>query len=346
VAGHVMFYRDGGLWAAPFDLDRLELTAEPVPVLPSIGRRSAKAVFESSAEGSLFYVEPPAASEHALVWVSRDGAEEAVPIPRLATRNLGVPSQINRPPVISPDGTKVLVLHSETLWVHDLERGGWERLTGEDASEWDAAWSPGGDAAFFMSRRLGQFDLYRISLGGTRRIEALGSVGRNPNPLAWTPDGRGLIYGNPVRIWWLDDARSEPLLEAGSEARLSPDGRYLAYQIANDGLYVEVRPYPDVLSNRWRIPSRGAGAPRWSADGKHLYYMVGGAIMEVSVNTAGDFSYGEPARILEGPYLHYDVARDGRFLVVRQEDAGAGEDRARLIVVQHWMDELRRLVPN
>ncbi|HUF68695.1 MAG TPA: hypothetical protein VMM79_08550, partial [Longimicrobiales bacterium] len=235
-SGHVVFYRDGSLWAAPFDLGRLELDGEPVPVIPSVRRGEAKAMFEWSADGSLFFVEPAAPPEQVLVWVTREGAEQTVSIPAGVFRV---------PPELSPSGSILLLTQNEKIWIHDLARGVTERLTGDSASEWQGIWSPSGADVYFMSRRSGPFELYSTSLRGARSMEAIG-IG-NAFPHDWTADGRGLIYTsrsdtttNKLSIWRLAEGRSELLLDepvdegnAAGAARLSPDDRYLAYATAD-----------------------------------------------------------------------------------------------------------------
>ena len=42
----------------------------------------------------------------------------------------------------------------------------------------------------------------------------------------------------------------------------------------------------------------------------------------------------------------YDVDQNGRFLIIRNDQAEAGVDKApQIIVVQNWTEELKRLVP-
>ncbi|MGH7551662.1 MAG: hypothetical protein ACREMQ_01375, partial [Longimicrobiales bacterium] len=345
VSGYLVFYRDGSLWAAPFDLEQLELRGEPVPVLASIGRLGVKTVFEWSGNGNLFYIEPARRSQR-IVWVNRDGSEQQLSTRGLEAYDSDPNAQFQRAPVLSPDGTMMLVLHVSKLWVHGLRRGVWERLTGDAATEWFGIWSPDGAEVFFTSRRSGPFDMYRISLTGPQNIRVVGTEGGRP--LDWTPDGSGLLYSKAgLRVWWLREERSELLLESVVAAQLSPNGRYLASQLtdAAGANHIEVRPFPDMTSNRWRMPSIGATEPKWSADGNELYYLVSGAIVAVSVNAANAVPFGSPVQILDGPFLHYEIAGDGRFLVVQEDATARSDDGARVIVVQNWLEELKRLVP-
>ncbi len=107
----------------------------------------------------------------------------------------------------------------------------------------------------------------------------------------------------------------------------SPDGRWVAYQTNESGRFeVVVQPFPDA-SGRWQVSMAGGAAPRWSPDGKELYFLAPDAtMMAVPVSGAGtSFKAGtpvalSPTRIVDGGALatnrpQYAVARDGRFLI-------------------------------
>ena len=77
--------------------------------------------------------------------------------------------------------------------------------------------------------------------------------------------------------------------------------------------------------------------------------------MAVTVSTEGEFSHGVPQPLFPNKGLvigltdmaTYDVSRDGqRFLVVAEADAATGAAQAgRIIIVQNWLEELKRLLP-
>jgi Tol biopolymer transport system component len=130
---------------------------------------------------------------------------------------------------------------------------------------------------------------------------------------------------------------------------LSPDGHWLAYVSTRTGLpEVLVKGYPDGVARRLSL--NGGREPRWSADGRELFYLQGSAMMAVSVSTEGELSFEPPMqlfvattqRILTGSQVSsYDVARDGRFLMIEPLDATG----ASIVVVQNWFEELKRRVP-
>jgi len=86
----------------------------------------------------------------------------------------------------------------------------------------------------------------------------------------------------------------------------------------------------------------------WSRDGKELFYRCGNKMMAVAVETEPQFKITGNIKLFEGRYLfrasiqNYDVAPDGRFLMIQEtkESAPLG-----INVVLNWLEELERLVP-
>jgi hypothetical protein len=74
--------------------------------------------------------------------------------------------------------------------------------------------------------------------------------------------------------------------------------------------------------------------------------------MSVSVATAPTFNAGTPRPVFESADLltawgrSYDVASDGRrFLLTLNKQATRNLPPSQMIFVQHWLEELKRLVP-
>jgi Tol biopolymer transport system component len=141
-------------------------------------------------------------------------------------------------------------------------------------------------------------------------------------------------------------------------AVFSPNGRWIAYTSNEGPTEIIVRPYPNVEGGRWQISSGGGAAPRWSADGRELFYLditgSGGstaprALMAVSIADKAGFEYGTPRVVAKWPAgtsRYYDVAPDGRFLIVVPVGDGTAVPVTRFVVVQNWSQELQRLVPS
>ena len=113
-----------------------------------------------------------------------------------------------------------------------------------------------------------------------------------------------------------------------------------------------VKGYPD--GRDVRVSRNGGYEPRWSLDGRELFYLQEGSMMAVAVETEAEFSFAAPVELFTGPYFFdaasrftsYDVARDGRFLMIQPEaNAGDAPSESSIVVVQNWTEELKRLVP-
>jgi len=129
---------------------------------------------------------------------------------------------------------------------------------------------------------------------------------------------------------------------------VSPDGRWIAYTGRGSGRdEIYVRPFPNVDEGRWQISKSGGSEPLWGPDGRELFYTTERAIMVLPIDVDPTFRPGSPEVLFEGDYYfvgggrHYDIAPDGkRFLMIKS----AMKSEARIIVVQNWLEELKRLV--
>jgi hypothetical protein len=86
-------------------------------------------------------------------------------------------------------------------------------------------------------------------------------------------------------------------------------------------------------------------APRWSRDGKEIYYVERlRRLMAVPVRAQPDFSPGPPAALFEKSslrnfYPEYDVSADGKRFVLRERPPG--EPPLAIHVVHSWFEEFR-----
>ena len=211
-------------------------------------------------------------------------------------------------------------------------------------------------------------DIVRRPSDGTGEAQTLigGEAARYPH--SWSPDGRVLAFyergANAMGgrdMWTLsldDDGEPEPFLRTPFNERspsFSPDGRYLAYtsdESGDDEIYIQTFPGPGA---KVTVSRSGGHEPVWSRDGSELFFRNGRAVWAAAV-TPGASSHGldvsEPTLLFDGPYISraiqtggsqsYDVAPDGRFLMVKRDLSSSG----RLVVVLNWVEELKRLVPS
>ena len=351
-SGHLVYVAGSTLRAVRFDPVRLETRGVPVTVLPRLVTTAGGAgFFAVAADGTLAYVDAPsptAAAERTLVWVDRQGREEP----------LAAPPRAYIQPRLSPDGTRVAVAAQDEesdIWVWDLARQTLSRRTFDPANDFFPVWTPDGRRLVYNSARGSGPTLFWQPADGTGAAEALG----NGFPSGMTPDGTRVLLsigGRDQLMLAVDGPRSvQPLVQTPFNERngvVSPDGRWLAYESDSSGRFeVYVRPFPNVSAGQWLVSTAGGARARWASGGEELFYETpGGALMAVRVGPGGGiWSAGSPTRVIEGPYLtvggsirNYDVSPDGRrFLMVKASPAFAPQ----IIVVQHWGEELTRLVP-
>jgi Tol biopolymer transport system component len=360
--GHVVFARGTSLWAGSFDTRKLEFTGEPTAVLEGVEQSSLSgtAHFAVSAAGTLVYMPPRSALDvRTPVHVDRSGREAPLPIPPRAYTRLSV----------SPDGRRVALAlaspESRDIWVFDEARGTLSRLTLDPAVDTAPVWSPDGRRIAFRSEREGGGIFIKAADGAAAAERVTSSIGPSHTPYDFTPDGRRILFtelrsynDQGIGIVALTGSRSVEWLVDGpfAEVRpaLSPDGRWMAYQSDESGRYeVYVRPFPEVDSGRWPISAAGGTSPKWSPDGRELFYYDGSYLVSVAVGQGRPFAAGQPVRLFEasrfderlGPI--YDVLPDGSgFLMLRRGGLdGETVSRGEIRLVQHWTEELRTRNP-
>jgi serine/threonine-protein kinase len=353
--GHLVFVRARALFAVPFDLENLEVTGAPVPVLDGIYVSTVVDLpqFAFSQDGTLAYVAgPPGLEDRTLVWVDRNGTETALPFPA-------------RPycdPNISPDGKRLAISiqgENQDIWIYELASATMTRLTFEAAPDMAAVWMPDGKSLTFASG-VSPTTIYRKPADGGPAEEIVRSEVL-AFPLSYSPDGRTLVLhtyragtGADIEALELGDQRDpDPLLSSVRYewmAQLSPDGRWLAYVTNETGrseIYVQEFPGP---GGRWQVSTDGGEEPRWARNGREIFYRNGDSLMAVPIETEAGFKAGKPRVILTGHFadpgvvLDYDVAPDGeRFLMIKTDPE---QDQAMEIqAVPNWFEELKRLVP-
>ena len=359
-SGHLVFaLDDGSLRAVAFDRERLETIGNPVPVVEGVSVKAAGAGnYDLTENGDLFYLPGGAnVGQRTVVWVDRDGVREPISAP---PRNYTYAR-------LSPDGRRVALDSRDDendIWVWDLERETLLRLTRDPGMNRGPVWSPDGARIAFTATRDGVESIFWQAADGSGEPEMLHDT--ISFPAGFTPDGEQLLFGPQLAgagdVGVLSVNGSEPprmlLEEAFSEQnpQVSPDGRWLAYESNESGaLEIYVRPFPDVESALYPVSTSGGSRPRWSADGSELFYYVGpDTIMAVPVASADELTLGRPEVAVQGSYAiplntgtHYDVSADGRRFLLIVDDTGDDRDAPppQLVLVQHWMEEVRRLAP-
>ena len=352
--GHVLYTNsisEPNLWAIGFDPERMEVEGEPFLVMsntrqPSVSLDGTLVVQRGGGNGG----------DGEFVWVSADG--NLTPI--------GVEVSYAQQTMLSPDESRIAYSAGTPgqgdVWVHDLDRGSSSRLTFFEAMVRPAAWSPDGQelAIHYLGNSddgetVVQTHFYAADGSGTTREPIdLAAIG-------FDSDWARMVGVNPMRQESetffevaLDDPTSvsESLSHqsAGTFPSLSPDWTMLAFSESNSGdNEVFVTRYPDG-TGRWQISTTGGREPRWSADGKTLYFRstTESAILAVEVTLEPSLRFGLPEKVLDGETLNLNLASrwwptpDGqRFLAVtriEREDARP----ATISAITNWYEEFRK----
>ena len=353
--GHVVFQRlvaGRGVWAVPFDVDRLEKTGDPFLV-------AADAAWPSvSQDGTLIYTRADLVSvSMQLVIVDRMGRD---------VRTVGEPATALSLPQASADGSRIAVTaRDETgrrdVFLYDVKTGTRSRLTfGADAV--GLRWV-GNEIMFVTSGgRTPDADIAIVSAdgGGSPR-----TIVENAVDAAVSPDRRWVVFYRPVQGHGSDVFRlavdpktlspapgqaPQPLLDGAWNERapqVSPKGDMLIYESEETGrreLYLTT--FPGAVG-KWQISMGGVDLSFWHPAGDRILYIQGGHIYEVPVTFSPSVTIGQRQVVLEEANTRALLSQlahilpDGRsFVVVRRPDAD-GESLNVITVVQNWFEDFR-----
>ncbi len=357
-SGHLLFTQAGALMAVPFDLQRLEIAGNPVPVVDGLlvhgssNSISSSTDYSLSSNGTLVYV--PGSSRNApvhLEWVTRDGAE--LPLPAAP--------HVYVLPKISPDGKRIAIGITEKdaqLYIYDIARDTLNRFTFQGSNNLGSLWTPDGKRIAYISNSTGPRNIFWQLADGTGGLERLNTSPQLSIPGSWSPDGKVLAYAiiDPhmgYDIWTLtpSDHKTQIFLQTKfneSAPQFSPDGHWLAYSSDESGhSEIYVVPYPGP-GGKWQISSDGGREPLWNRNGRELFFRNGNKMMAAPIDTQHAFSAGTPKTLFQGQYVtlsnstpNYDVTADGQKFLMLKTTAPP----AQINVVVNWFEELKQKVP-
>jgi eukaryotic-like serine/threonine-protein kinase len=354
--GHIVYVSGGTMYAVAFDPASLRVGGDPFPVVQGIATAGTGAAnYSVSDSGTLVHIPRGSArSDRALIWVTRDGGEELLPLPKRAYFALR----------ISPEGRRVAldIRDQETdIWVWDLVGQTLTRLTFTPGLESFPVWTPEGKRIAYNRQAEG---LFIRPADGTGEESLLSKSDLIQFAQSFTPDGKSLVVTrqqatNDLALITTDGVgKTTPLVETSfieGLAEISPDGRWLAYQSDESGQdQIYVRPFPNVNDGRVLVSRDGGSKPVWSPRGGELFYLDGkSALIAVPVTTGAAFSMGTPKKLFNAGYFSanqarsYDVTRDGqRFLFIKDaallEATNPNATPASIVVTLNWLTELEK----
>ncbi|HZM97712.1 MAG TPA: protein kinase [Vicinamibacterales bacterium] len=369
--GHLLYAREGVLFARRFDPVRLE-SGEAVPVLEGVRRPSfvgqdtvmPTAYYDVSLNGSSIYVpgSPTLSLQRNLAML--DGNSRFVPIK--------VQPRAYDSPRVSPDSRQLAVGIDDgrdaQVWVYDLAGANPIRQLTQTGHNRFPVWSPDSRYIVFQSDREGDLAIFRQRADGSDSPERLSKpeAGVAHAPDSWSPDGGTLLVevaDEKVRTLWGLRVSDKTMTRVGDirvdarfalDASFSPDGRWLAYRVDRTGTTpaIAVEPYPP---NGSRYVLADSFHPVWSRDGKTLWSRnwTTSAFVATPVITKPAFAFGtsQPlsigltSRPARNARISYDITRDAKIVDVIATRGAETEPGTRINVVLNWLDEVARLVP-
>jgi Tol biopolymer transport system component len=302
--GVLLWVRQGVLVAVRFDAEHGVVSGEPIPVAQAVGLDEgvARGAFAVSATGVLAH-RAGGGERRQLAWVDRAG---------IARGTEGLPDENGlSSPELAPDGRRVAVQRTEQgsqdIWLMEVGRGVASRFTFGPSNDVFPLWSPDGRRVMFSSTRNGSFDLFEKLASGVGDEQSLLVSAEPKMPLAWSPDGRVLLYAiqhpkTGTDLWALPlagERKPFPVVQTPFDeeaGQFSPDGRWVAYQSnASRRVEIYVQPFPG-LGGTWQVSTTDA-SQRWRPDGKELFYIAPDARLMVSRYPPTTVTTGQHAQL-------------------------------------------------
>jgi Tol biopolymer transport system component len=373
--GHLLFVREGVLYATAFNPATFEVSKDSVPVLPGIRRNGPWAQYAVAASGVLSYVPGPlevgAAAVRSLILSARDGTPEY----------LKPASGEYDEPRMSPDRRYIAYVNierdSQSIWVYDRKSGGAARRLTFGGRDRAAVWTPDSSRVTFQSERNGIASIYSQRADGSGVAEQLTTApaGVPHTPQSWSPDGSVLLLDvkdkgrYTLMMMRARDKSIVPFAQVSSisetGALFSPNGKWIAYtrDETDAPAMVFVQPFPATGAQFEISKSTEDGHhPIWSADGRELWYTPGsvGVVTAVPLQLSPEFVPGDAVR-LPRPFTNlaptrprsYDAAEGGKILGLTTVprnlapvQAGTASPRIaeNIHIVINWLEELRAKV--
>jgi Tol biopolymer transport system component len=345
--GRLLFTRDNTVLAQGFDERSRVLVGDATPVVEQVAFVNQLGAFTASSNGTLAYIRG-ASDQGSLVWVGHEGQQLAT----VATKLKDV-----RNPRLSPDQKSLAAVIGGEIWLYDVGGRPPIRLTFNSGGVHAPLFTKDGRRVIYeLDKPRGLFAVASDGSGGTPELI---SPPGHFHPHSWSADGQQIVAArlpdetranstnDLVRFTTAKDAAVQGIVETpaseGVGASVSPDGRWVAYTSDSTGsTEVWVRPFPGPGAPI-RVSPSGGSEPLWSRSGKELYYFQGANLMSVAVESGSAFNFKPPTRLFESTYQRggqpptYDVATDGRFVMVKSETQGSNV----VSVILNWQELLR-----
>jgi eukaryotic-like serine/threonine-protein kinase len=363
-SGHLVYAQRTTLFAVPFDVNRLEVTGQPVTLVKDLlaSRMSGAASFDISETGTLAFVSGELiGTEVSMLWLHQDGATTPM---RAAPRDW-------RDPQISPDGRRIAFYVDDgkriDVYTYEWARDFTTRLTFGPVDS-NPVWAPDGhDIVFSLSPSAKQLaNLYSLPADGSGEPQRLTESNDRQHPTSWHPSGKYLAFEQQIsperwNLMIVPMERSGSVWKAGKPAPFltniaqrvggvfSPDGRWLAYasnEYGRSEVFVRAFPGPGTA---WQVSTSGGWVPTWSRRRNELLYLSPDShLMVASYTVEGNTFRADPPQQWCAQPIHerpgprpFDLHPDGDRVVVGG-DVAITSDVDKIVLVSNFFEEIRR----
>jgi serine/threonine protein kinase/Tol biopolymer transport system component len=348
--GHILFPRGNSLMALPFDTASLSPEGDPSivgEVLPTeaLGTRT----FSASRAGSLGYL-TGSRPAYELCMLDRTGK---------TLSRIGAVTRLTHA-AVSPDGRRILYdgganFVDRDLWVYDIARDFKSRITAEGPGAQFPIWSADGSTVIYEGLRSNVYSLYRRAPNAAASEEKILEGNRDRIVANQSVADRFLIYQRrdprgDTDLWLVPlqgERKPVPLIKtqfSERHAQVSPDGRWLAYSSDETGeRQIFIRSFTaatgQVGAERHQVSLAGGEHPRWSRDGRELYFVSPqAAMMAARPDPQAGWKRCRPEELFPTPGFSdnvmtpYDVTPDGKFVISML----SGEANLDFAIVLNW----------
>ena len=344
--GRLFFVRDGNLVSQAFDPSKLEVSGAPVPVADHVEYFKVRAIGNFSVTDTKLVYVSEASGLSEIVVHDRNG--------RVTETHAGA----NRYRIldISPDDKTLAVAISEhfeegDIWLVQLEGGTKSRFTFTNSGALTGAFSPDGTRLATSTGFYGQTIAIHLRSLVSNDVQKILDARAACIVTGWSRDGRYLVVDTQDSKTGFDVQKIDvatkaitPVVQGPADEvapSLSPDGKWLAFVSMESGapeVYVTAFPSGE---GKWQATQDGGNAPRWSRDGKQLFYVKDDRLMAIDVHEGAVPQFGPPAalpvtvpsdRVFLNSYSAYAVTSDGRFITTQP----SGETQPVIHLVTNW----------
>jgi len=351
VPGHLLVVRaDGSLVALPFDVAAGRVTGAGQTVATGLSIEAYGIVpFDVAADGRMIYVTGAAAGElRDLVRVSSAGAVTPIDTTWVSDFESVAASRDGArvaAGIVSPTG--------EEIEIRDLRSGALSHYALPGLECRGPIFNAEGSTLYFTALSTAGGAVYQVDPGSTTAPQLTFQLrGYSLQDLALTPGtGRMLytryggseaahIFAHTLAAPSTPDVSIEATASAEVAPAVSPDGRWLAYVSNESGTYqLYVRSMDSSRGGRWQVSQHGPGLPRWSHDGRELFYLTADSMMVAEIAPGDEFTLGKQHGLFAASGFSsgeepFDVLPGGAFVMIRRH--ASEHDSRQVVMLEKW----------